>query len=209
MGNARTAVGFLLALLMVGDLGCGSGTGQVIPLGEAPPRPVPPLGPPPPAPAGFTSSVPSNRRLDQLSPTDRQRLCEDLVRFLHGSGVVSGLCRLSGWLTASLAVGTDPALSDAALQATCEMGEAQCRTDGLMTNCDELPSCPATVGEVVGCYSALGEAFDAIPECREISQASLASPPFTIADPPACVALEAKCPETTAVMRRLSSRLRR
>lgn len=197
MRNARRAVGFVVGVVLVG-FGCGDGSGTVISLTD--PKT---LGPSTGGGAPITS-VSSGKRFDELTPDERTEVCNDVTAYFTTSGFEESICRYTGWLNAALVADFDPALGDSDLRLTCQQSEAQCVAEGgTMVNCAELPQCPATVGEFNECLTATVAALAAVPACGTITRQSLAVSPVPSTQPPACAALELKCPSTASAMSQL------
>jgi hypothetical protein len=171
--------------------------------------------------SGFHTSVPGDKPLGSLSPTDAKALCMDTSVFV--SMQVQSLnsketqCRATGIAIAALG-SMGGGATDAQVQAACQAGYLLCESApadaGLTTggadagapslNCANAmapaASCTATVAQYSACVTETTASLqNLIPPCNQLTKAKLAT--FTSdaglsgqTSGPACIAFQAACP---------------
>jgi hypothetical protein len=148
---------------------------------------------------GVPTSVPGDKRIADLTPAERDKLCADVAAWAMSGPFLTDGCNASAWLATSLLGGLDPAATDASLRTMCETLYAQCVAGGVTANCDDqVPStCTATVSEYNMCLSDSVDALGALPPCSSVTRASLASALTILTSQPttaACMSVESQCP---------------
>jgi len=142
---------------------------------------------------GFKTAVPGSKRLDELSAMENDQLCMETAAF--GWTFDEDYCRLTSWYTLARESSGNGGLTDADLQATCEVLTNSC-VGFVPLACPDL-SCGATVGEFAACVSDYRVYSAATPPCSAMTRATLDA---TIAnldalsDASACKTIDNKCP---------------
>lgn len=133
-----------------------------------------------------------NKRIDQLSVTEGDELCADLL--VYGKDFVETfgprLCRLAGTFT------TSQSECEKATNDCIERSEAVPPSDGA---CRPGRACAATVSEVQACINdsvvQLDTRIDSVPTCQQRAQGAATSPTTSSPDQPeSCKRLFEICP---------------
>ena len=144
------------------------------------------------------TTVPGNKRIADLTPAERDKLCADVTAWAMSGPFLTDGCNATAWLTTSLLASLDTTATEDSLRMTCETSYAQCVANGVMSNCSQVPStCTATVSEYNMCLSDSVDALGGLPPCSSATRASLASALAMLTSQPpsaACMSVEAKCP---------------
>jgi len=155
----------------------------------------------------FSTSVPGNRPLNDLSTTELATICADAMKFRSTSTLQADSCKLSGFLAASLDASFSPSATDAELEGACTQALMSCTTTPSTTTCDPAPAnCTATVAELTACANdnaALEHNLASqVPACSADTRATVNAKANILLQaltlPPSCQTYEAKCPATGA-----------
>ena len=149
---------------------------------------------------GVPTSVPGNKRIADLTPAERDKLCADVTAWAMSGPPLTGTCNAGALLSTTLLGSLDPAATDASLQTMCATLRDQCVAGGLTTDCSQLPStCTATVSEYNMCLSDQIAVLGSLPPCSSVTRASLPSILTTLSQPrsAACMSVENQCPGAT------------
>ena len=184
-----TAIALSLAALATG-IGCGE---------ESQPSPGY-MGPLLPGVAG-------DRALTSLNPTEHEAFCTARINAakvaLGPLATVESSCRRQGVTVAALSSRFMPERTDAELQKECtdtvEKCVAQARPTSMAPVCEAPPStCTATLAEAEACFKEAvdrtREDFRNLPECGQVTRASLASSLPSSEGGTACKVMGMKCP---------------
>jgi hypothetical protein len=146
-----------------------------------------------------STSVPGNKRINDLTPAERDQLCADVTAWAMSGPFLTDGCNASAWLAAYLLSLGDTTASDAELQTACQTLYADCVANGVMSSCSDLPTtCTATVSEYNMCLSDSLDGFAGIPACSTATRASLSANAARLLTPmssAACTAVQTKCPD--------------
>jgi hypothetical protein len=154
----------------------------------------------------FSTSVPSSSKVNTLSPSQSQQLCNDLSSYTQRQLKNLNLCQGAAVLQAASDAMSDTTLTDSALQAGCSQYLTFCNAvlsggfDGgtTTTTCD-TSTCTATVGQVTACVNddmAAAQAyFQMLPSCSMVTRARLMSvnPDAGPPTPASCSSLPPDC----------------
>ena len=152
------------------------------------------------------TTLPPSKQLHQLTPAERQTLCDEIAAYNDSSGTNAAFeesgCRDAGRLAATAA---NPQ-SDADAKAACETAYTQCKsgTGTATVSCDSgpwlSPICTATVGEYNVCLSAIEASIRTAtsPSCDTLTVANLATSAGSSMGslPSSCQGYFLSCPET-------------
>jgi hypothetical protein len=141
--------------------------------------------------SGFKTGVDTSKRIDQLSESETNQLCEDIYDW--GVSLAKDfspkLCKLSGLFET-----TREACEAAVTDCLKEPVEAD---DGDM--CMPLENCTATAAQVQRCLDdsikVLGAYLDKFPSCAQLANGTGSVPASEPNEPASCKALETSCPD--------------
>jgi hypothetical protein len=149
----------------------------------------------------FSTSVPGDRPLNGLSSSEIATLCADLANYSSNSTLKRDNCRLTGFLTASLASSMSTA-TDAELQAACSQISTSCLTTTPNCPVPAPADCTATVAELTACASDSAAQThllaSQVPACTGINRTAIKNATSSVGSalvgqPASCQAYEAKC----------------
>lgn len=173
--------------------------------------------------SGFHTSVPSDKPLGTLSPSDTKTLCMDTMTFVsmqvQSLNTKDNQCRAAGIAISTLTAG-GANTTDAQIQASCQAvyqgclsapADAGFTTGGSDAGAPSLDcanamapaaSCTATVAQYTACVSETTASLQNLfPPCNQLTKAKLAmftgdaGAPTSGQNPgPACMAFQAACP---------------
>jgi hypothetical protein len=150
------------------------------------------------------TTLPPSKQLHQLTPAERQTLCDEIAAYSDSSGTNAALeessCRDAGRQAATRA---NPQ-TDADAQAACETAYTQCKSGTWTLSCDSgpwlSPTCTVTVGEYDVCLSASDASIRTAtsPSCDTLTVANLATSAGSSMGslPSSCQGYLLACPET-------------
>jgi hypothetical protein len=151
------------------------------------------------------TTLPPSKQLHQLTPAERQTLCDEVAAYRASSGTNAAdeesSCREGG---RQAAMAANPQ-TDADAQAACQATYTQCKSGATFTwSCDSgpwlSPTCTATVGEYDVCLSAIDASIrtGTSPSCDTLTVANLATSAGSSMDslPSPCQGYLLTCPET-------------
>jgi hypothetical protein len=157
----------------------------------------------------FSSGLPPEQSLSDLNQGDKGRVCSSLVGYLQDNKDL--LCKITGYLSASLDTSFGIAMADADVQSKCAESLAKCESDqpfATPSACKPLDissDCSATVREYESCLTEeltqIRDYASGLPTCSQLTAASFDAQATTHTDKvvigrgPACKALQARCPE--------------
>lgn len=164
----------------------------------------------------FRSGLPQDEIGSKLNDSDKQRLCDALKSYYSTNNAFeTASCKLAGAIAAGFAFLFQPTGGDPALRKSCSDARDSCLRSPLMPDggvgfvCNRPGSeCSATVGEIETCINdSVMTAEDLaarLPECEKLSAKDLSSSSSDAGStmttsampvsPPACGAVQAKCP---------------
>jgi len=144
------------------------------------------------------SSVPSDKRISDLTPTERTQFCSDVETWAMSGPFLAEDCNVSAWTLAYLESTTVPTATDDTLRSLCTGTYSECVAGGVTSTCDatQLATCTATISEFDACLSDGVGIFGTVPACSAVTRSALAS---TIArlqqsSSAACASFQTKCP---------------
>lgn len=157
----------------------------------------------------FTTSVPSDKPLNTLTPAETTTLCTDIGKAYSDSQVQQGSCKAVAFVLTGLLANFNDMVTDAMLRSTCMQTYNSCLSggaDGGAGSCMQpSQACTATVAELAACLkdskAALVASFNEVPSCTALSRARLMAAETdggSGGDPmetPACMTFHAKCPD--------------
>jgi len=161
----------------------------------------------------FSSGLPPNQGLSDLSAADGLHLCDRVLAYVR-SDPGDGICRLQGVASASIDVAfSDTGKTDADLRRECAEAQQKCDM-GIGTKKCEMPKlgadCTGTVSEYEACVSeeiaTLDRALSRFPSCSSLTRADLESssttglPKIDLLVGPSCERLKQHCPEAFGSM---------
>ncbi len=160
----------------------------------------------------FSTTVPGNKPISSLTPSEQAQLCHDLDQWAQTS-LQPSLCMTDAVLAAALGAAFDSSLSDAQIQMSCTQAYNQCLTSGQSPDAGATsscqmgvsdPTCMATVSEISTCLNddtaVLAQQTNALPSCGALTRASLNTAAGTnsdagaIEEPASCKTVDTKCP---------------
>jgi len=160
----------------------------------------------------FSTSVPGNKSIASLTPSEQGQLCHDFDQWSQTS-LQPTLCKTDAVLAAAFGAAFDSSLTDAQLQMSCTQAYNECLTSdqsadaGATSSCQmgvSDPTCTATVSEITACLNdqtaAIAQASSALPSCGSLTRASLNAAAGSDADagaseePASCKTVDTKCP---------------
>jgi hypothetical protein len=145
--------------------------------------------------------VPGNKRISDLTPSERDQFCADLTAWAMSGPFLTDGCNASALLATYAQATVETTATDADLRTSCAMLYSACVAGGVTSMCSQIPStCTATVSEYDTCVSDSTAALGGLPECSWVTRASLPSSISRLTNPPssaACTALQSKCPSAT------------
>ena len=159
--HVKTGFGCVLAI--AASIGCGGGSGGT-----------------------FMTSVPPSTPLNSLTPAQSTQICNDFAAYATNT-LQPDVCRADAVETAAGLLSSQPAPTDAQLQAACTEeynacvggGDGGLGFSGLMCDASSgIPAtCTATVGDLESCFNGLQAQSNAIlatlPTCSTITMANL------------------------------------
>jgi hypothetical protein len=168
--------------------------------------------------SGFKPGVQGSKPLGELSPTEKETLCDSTSAHfraqLASSSGREADCRVVGALVA--ANGAAMSQSDAQLQLLCSVGYSLCLqtlADGGVPNAGgdagaadpcAVPNCAATVDQYSACVGEIESSVAKYPTCNQLTMAKLAELMAApggvlggVTNGPACTAFMAACPGAT------------
>jgi hypothetical protein len=160
----------------------------------------------------FSTSVPGNKSIASLTPSEQAQLCHDAEQWSQTS-LQPSLCKTSAVLTAAFGAAVDSSVSDAQIQMSCTQAYNECLTSGQSPDAGATsscqmglsdPTCTATVAEMTACLNdesaALAQETSALPSCGSLTRASLNTATGSDSDagaadePASCKIVNMKCP---------------
>jgi hypothetical protein len=160
----------------------------------------------------FSTSVPGNKSIASLTPSEQGQLCHDLDQWSQTS-LAPSTCQTSAVLAAALGAVFDSSLSDAQIQMSCTQAYNECLASnqsadaGATSSCQmgvSDPTCTATVSEITACLNDQSAVFaqeaNALPSCGSLTRANLSTAAGGDSDagapdePASCKTVDMKCP---------------
>jgi hypothetical protein len=190
----RSTFGLAVVFVLVWGAGCGSGSG-----GGA---------------AKFTTSVPGDTKLGDLTDAELATLCADGAKFATDPAHLADNCRLAAFLSTAFTAAFMSGATDASLQMTCSETYGQCLNPsvdagqgafdgGAGPSCARpAANCAATVAEYSACIndqaSQTHAAASAVPACSSITLSSVAPSDGgttgpSLSQPASCQLVQSKC----------------
>jgi hypothetical protein len=165
-------------------------------------------GGPPDRPSQRMSSLDGDTRLDQLSDSEHDRMCDEMAGYFEDhlpfEEMEAWSCTMAGVTMAQFSQPEE----DQELQFACAAARDEClaaddeEADSGEFDCNIPAQCAATVGEWEGCLTTIVEQFqlmmDETPACEEITIDGIDEAlnfEGVERQPEACEVIEQKCPE--------------
>ena len=159
----------------------------------------------------FSPSVSGSEQLGDLSPSDTQKLCDDLQQYVSGAPFQAAESKFTCGVTGLLGTFAASDKTDAGVQSACQTAYDDCLstlkdTPPMTTMGCQKPdaSCTATVAEYTACLNDAVKVFNTadIPSCSSLTADNVTGALLSVASlskakPASCTTYEMKCPMST------------